>query len=134
MLRASPPLFVFLSLATPDMERVTIVRWLLTAALVLVFGYFGIDKFLSPILWIGWIPPWMDGLLGLSREVWLKGVGIAEIVVAILLLVPHRRVRQAGAALAVVQLLGVLTQVGWNDVGARDAGLLLASVALFLLI
>lgn len=116
------------------MQRLDTARCFLIAGLVLVFGLFGIDKFLSPALWIGWVPPWMEGLLGFPRDAWLRAIGVAEILVAVLLLIPVRRVRQAGALLVSLELLSILTQTGWNDVGIRDAGLLLAAVALLFLL
>ena len=109
-------------------------RYALIAALVLVFGFFGIDKFLNPLLWIGWIPTWMEGLLGFTRETWLQIIAALEILLAAWLLIPIRRARQIAVVLMALHLVAVLTQTGWNDVGARDTGLLLASVALFLLL
>lgn len=106
---------------------------LLTAALAIVFLYFGIDKFAHPTLWIGWIPLWMDGLLGMSVNVWLGLIGALEILFALLLLFPVRKVRQAACILIALHLVAILTQVGWNDVGVRDTGLLLAALALLFL-
>ncbi len=107
---------------------------ILTASLVLVFGYFGIDKFLNPTIWIGWIPAWMDGLLGLSVYTWLNIIGVTELLLAFLLVIPVRRVRQAGVILICLHLIGILTQVGWNDIGVRDLGLLGAALGLLFLI
>ncbi len=108
--------------------------WILIAAFVIVFGYFGIDKFLNPILWVGFLPTWMDGFFDVSKDVWIKIVGGAEIIMAILLLIPHRRVRQAGTILIILHLIAVLIQVGWNDIGVRDLGLLLSAGALLTLL
>lgn len=106
----------------------------LIVSLAFVFGYFGIDKFVDPLLWMGFLPAWMNGLLGMDKTVWVKIVGSIEIVIALMLLIPQRTVRMAGAVLVPLHLLAVLAQVSWNDVGVRDIGLLLSAVALFLLL
>ncbi len=117
------------------MERKRLPEYLLTAGMVIVFAWFGIDKFRNAYLWTGFMPAWMDGFLGYStKDVWIGVVGALEIIFAAMLLVPIRRIRQAGAVLIALHLAAVLMQVGWNDVGVRDLGLLLASVALFFLL
>lgn len=116
------------------MQRESYAKWLLIAGLAFVFGYFGIDKFVHPDIWIGWMPTWMDGLLGLNRDVWLNITGAAEVVIAVLLLIPVRVVQRAGAILVALHLIAVLTQVGWNDVGIRDIGLLLSAISLAFLL
>jgi hypothetical protein len=108
--------------------------WILLAAFVFVFGYFGIDKFVTPVLWMGFLPAWMDGLLGMPKETWIAVVGAAEIVMAVMLLIPHSLVRRIGAGLIILHLITVVIQVGWNDIGVRDIGLLLSAAAMYLLI
>ncbi|MEK7590913.1 MAG: hypothetical protein AAB489_01765 [Patescibacteria group bacterium] len=115
-------------------ERNALGRLLLIASLAIIFGFFGINKFMHPLVWIGWIPPWTDGLLGISKDVWLRIVGFMEILIAFLLVVPIRRLRQMGAGLAILELLGILSQVGFNDIGARDFGLLINALALLALL
>ncbi len=107
---------------------------MLIAAFVLVFGCFGIDKFLNPLLWMGFLPVWMNGLLNQPLDVWIKIIGTMEIALAVLLLIPYWRVRQVAGILIALHLVAVLAQVGWNDIGVRDLGLLLASTAMVRLI
>lgn len=116
------------------MQRQSLGIYTLIAGLVFVFAYFGIDKLVHPELWIGWIPMWMENLMGMPRETWLTVIGITEILLAVLLLIPKRIVRQTGAILIALHLVAILTQVGWNDIGVRDIGLLLSSIALFFLL
>lgn len=116
------------------MDRKRIAVWCLTAALVIVFGWFGIEKFQNPLLWIGFLPMWTDGFLGVSKDIWLMVMGVLELLFALMLIIPVRRVRQAGALLIAAHLVVVVLQVGLNDIGVRDLGLLLSSVALFLLL
>ncbi len=116
------------------MQRKDTAKILLIVALAFVFGVFGVGKFTSPIVWIGWMPLWMDGLLGLPKETWLQLVGASEILFAILLLIPIRSVRQIATILIVLHLIGILTQIGWNDIAVRDIGLLMSSLALLFLL
>lgn len=116
------------------MDRNRLARGFLIAGLAFVFGYFGIDKFIHPLVWIGWMPPWMDGLLGFSKDVWLQITGALEIFFSLLLIIPVRRMQQTGAILVALHLVAVLTQTGWNDIAIRDIGLMLSSLALLLML
>jgi uncharacterized membrane protein len=115
------------------MQRKTYADLLLTAGLAFVFAYFGIDKFVHPQWWIDWMPTWMEGLLGLSRNGWMYITGALEILFAAMLIIPVRPIRQAGALLTALHLVAVLTQTGWNDIAIRDIGLLFMSLGLFAL-
>jgi len=116
------------------MEQQRIPSYILTAGLVVVFAYFGLDKFIHHLSWVGWIPSIMEGFLGLSRDSWILFVGFMEMTTAVLLLVPKRTVRLFGAALASVQMVAVLSQTGWNTVAARDLCVLASALALFFLV
>lgn len=112
------------------MQRQNIVKWLLIAALVFVFGDFGIDKFMHPDNWIGWLPVWMDGLGGLPKNSWLEIIGALEVLFALMILIPVRAVQKTGVILMILHLVAVLTQTGWNDVAVRDIGLMISAIAL----
>lgn len=116
------------------MQRIRAAIWILSLGLAVVFGWFGIDKFLTPAAWLGWIPSWMDGLLGMPAATWLRIIAASEILFAIMLLVPVRNVRRAGAVLIAVQLLGILPIAGFNDVGLRDFAMMMSAVALAILL
>jgi uncharacterized membrane protein len=120
--------------ASRTMQRKVLANVFLTAGIAFVFGYFGIDKFVHPAWWIDWMPAWMEGLMGLSRNGWMLITGAAEVLFAVMLLIPVRPIRQAGAILAALHLVAVLTQTGWNDIAIRDIGLLFMSLGLFALI
>jgi len=97
--------------------------WIPIGFLAFVFLFFGIDKFVHPDIWAGWIPAWMDGLLGLSLGAWSNFAGVSEIVFGILLLVP--RLRFWGALGMTSQLLFItLVLTRFSEVGIRDIGLL----------
>lgn len=116
------------------MRRPTVALWLLIFSLVFVFGYFGIDKFIHPAAWIGWLPDWMNGLGGLSKDAWLKLTGASEILFAILILIPVRQSQRIGAIFMILHLLAILTQVGWNDIAVRDINIMISCIALLALL
>lgn len=97
--------------------------WIPIGFLAFVFLFFGIDKFVHPDVWIGWIPAWMDGLLGLSQGAWSNIAGVSEILFALLLLVPKLRFWGAlGMTLQLLFITMVLTR--FSEIGIRDIGLL----------
>ena len=116
------------------MNRKDLALMFLIGGLAFVFGWFGIDKFVHPTIWTGFLPTWMDGFLGYSKLFWIAVIGASEILFALMILIPVRIVRQAGAAFIALHLVGVLWQVGWNDIAVRDIGLLLSSGALLALL
>lgn len=111
-----------------------IARWLLTVGLALLHFHAGVDKFLTPELWIRDLPLWMEGFLSLSNDVWVGVVGTVEIVLALMILVPVAFIRRLGAILMAVHLGFAAITVGWNERGVRDIALLLAALALVSLI
>lgn len=115
------------------MSPITTARFALIIGTSFVFLYFGIDKFVHPKLWIGWMPDWMDGLLGQNLDMWMNIVAISEILIGIAVLIPHRKLQRIAAFFASLHLIAILTQVGWNDVAVRDIGLLAMTVALWFL-
>ncbi len=114
--------------------KAVFARWTLLASLVFVFLYFGIDKFVHPILWVGFLPLWMNGLMGIENDAWIIIIGVIEVLLALLLIIPVPIIRKIGVVLIALHLLGIIWQVGWNDVAVRDIGLMLSAVALFFLI
>lgn len=111
-----------------------IARNILIAGLVFVFGWFGIDKFIHPLNWIGWMPLWMEGLFGMTRESWLSVIGSLETFLAAALLFPHRLVRKLAVTGMALHMIGILSQVGINDIFVRDVGIFAAACALFFLL
>ena len=116
------------------MDRNRLAQLFLASGLIVVFGWFGIDKFRDPIVWIGFLPAWMDSFLGMTKNTWLQLVAVIEVALALALCIPVRRIQQAAAALMSIHLAAVLWQVGWNDIGVRDSGLLMSSLALLFLL
>jgi uncharacterized membrane protein len=116
------------------MQNIAVARGILVSAMVIVFGVFGVDKFMHPLAWIGWMPPWIDGFLGIDKAQWLMVTGVLELIFAAALLFPARVIRRIGTWGMVLHLIVVLTQTGLNDLFVRDLGLLLSAVALGILL
>ena len=108
-------------------------RLTLAIGLVVVLGWFGIDKFLHPLNWIGWMPDWMDGLGGISTNTWLLAIGAFEALLALGLCIVWKNIQHWTALLASLHLTSVVLAVGWNDIGIRDIGLTCAASALWYL-
>ena len=70
------------------MEREKAAKGILMTAMIAVFGIFGVDKFARPDVWLGWMPPWLADLSGISRETWLMITGGIEVFLAAALLFP----------------------------------------------
>lgn len=116
------------------MSRIAIARWILLLGLAFVFLWFGIDKFVHPSLWIGWMPDGMNGMMGMQNNSWMQLVAVTEIVIALTLIIPVRTLQQIASIAASLHLLAILTQVGWNEIAVRDIGLLFMSVAVWFLL
>jgi len=113
------------------MSSMHTARWILIAGLAFVFIYFGIDKFINPLVWSGWMPTWMDGLLGLDKSQWMQITAAAEIIIGAMLIFPVYAIQRTAALLATLHLCAVLSQTGWNGIAVRDIGLLAAAIALW---
>lgn len=121
-------------LCSMEMQRTRIATITLSAGLAFVFIAFGIDKFINPILWIGWVPLWLQEQSGIGAGAWLPWIGAGEIAVGVLLILPHTRLKKIGACLIIAFLVAVLPMVGWNETGIRDIGLLFSAVALLMML
>jgi ubiquinone/menaquinone biosynthesis C-methylase UbiE/uncharacterized membrane protein len=100
--------------------------------LSLVFLWFGIDAFIRPLYWSSWIPLWMDGILFFPKGQWLYIIGMIEICIGLLILIP--RTRTMGALLAALFLLPIIGVTFPSDIAIRDIGLLFLALALIVLV
>jgi uncharacterized membrane protein len=98
------------------------VKWIPIIGLSFVFIYFGIDKFVHPQLWMSWIPPFMDGLLGISKANWNSIIAVSEIIMSVVLLMP--KTRRLGALLMSLHLIAIVFMTFPSDIAIRDIGLL----------
>lgn len=116
------------------MTNTATARYTLAAGLAFVLVVFGIDKFLHPLVWIGWIPKSFDGLIGMSQGTWLRLIGTVEVFLGVLVIVPKALVQKIASVLIALHLVAILTQTGWNDIAVRDIGLLFMTIGLFYLL
>jgi uncharacterized membrane protein YphA (DoxX/SURF4 family) len=115
--------------SVPGAPRVA--RFLLKAGIGLVFLLFGIDKFRTPQLWLGYLPQWLVDLAPVDKLTLLYGIGAIEAAIGAALLLGIL-VRPA-AFLASVMLVGIILASGFTDVAIRDVGLLAGALALLFL-
>jgi len=98
-----------------------------------VFLWFGIDKFVHTDNWIGWVPMWMQTLIPISLTSFMYIQGLIEALAGFLLLIGYKM--RFAAFLAVITLLGIelaMFGTGQTEIMLRDAGLLAASLSLFI--
>lgn len=101
-------------------------RLAFTLGLAFVFVVFGIDKFINPHGWQGYVPLWIP----FAVIPFLYAVGILEILLGLLLLWPTTS--RLAAIVCAAFLLGTILTLGWNETMIRDAGLFALAVGLAL--
>jgi len=103
---------------------------ILRVGLSLVILWFGYVQVAHTADWIGMVPDYAVKLLPLPPEALVLGNGIFELVFgfALLLGVYTRLV----AGILTLHLAHILTVVGYNPIGVRDFGLMLAMLSVFL--
>ena len=96
-----------------------------------IFFWFGIDKFLHPLLWRGFIPPFVEALLPISVGLFESIQGVIEIIVGVLLIIGlWRQFAAAVAGLILIPIIIVTFAIGAYDIALRDVGLLAVSISL----
>ncbi|MFQ5881763.1 MAG: DoxX family membrane protein [Candidatus Methylomirabilales bacterium] len=98
--------------------------------LAVVFLWFGVDKFLAPEAWVGWIPSWLFGLLGGWQNPFLYLLGGAEVLVGLSFLTGWYLTPAAMASS--IFLAAVILSMGFSDIVVRDIGLLGSALSLLL--
>lgn len=114
------------------MKNIQIASWLLTLGLLYVFGWFGIDKLLNPLTWVGWMPGMLEGLFGFSKVIWTQIIGGIEVALALGLLIPW--IKRYAALFMFLHLIAVLAVTGFSEIGIRDTGLLFMAAGLTVLV
>lgn len=104
--------------------------FVLRMGLAAVFLYFGIDKFINPLLWTPWIPDFVLSVIPVSEFTFIYVQGAVHTILGLLLLL-GLFTRIAAAAAAVI-MLAIVIVVGFNDIGVRDAAILFMAVSLAL--
>ena len=109
---------------------VNVVKYglILRLGLGFVFIWFGIDKLINPINWLGYIPPKVAQLIFINLDSFIFLLGIVELILGTLLIIGlYTRIV---AFIMAIHLALVVASLGFNEIAARDIGLL--SIALYL--
>ncbi|MFQ5847810.1 MAG: DoxX family membrane protein [Candidatus Methylomirabilales bacterium] len=105
-------------------------RLVVRVGLAVVFLWFGVDKFVTPEAWIGWIPSWLYRLIREWQNPFLYLLGAGEVMIGLAFLTGwYLRVAATAAS---VFLAAVILSSPFSDITVRDIGLLGAAVSLLL--
>ena len=96
-----------------------------------VFVWFGISKFIAPFSWVKWMPSWFLNSLPITQNAFIYIMGGFEVIVGIFILMGY--FTKIAAALAALQLLGIIVSIGVNEITTRDLGLLFLAIGIGLL-
>lgn len=97
--------------------------------MALVYLWFGYSQVTDPMGWTVWLPP-EAAMLPFAPATLIMANGIFEIVASLCLLFSFY-IRPAALLLA-LHLVGIMANVGYNDVSVRDFGLMMATLGVFL--
>ncbi len=92
----------------------------------LVFAYFGWTSLLSPEMWSGYVPEWTSALAAAETLVRFHGALEITLGAALVLGIGTRAV----ALFLCLDLVHIVTLVGWGPTAVRDLGLAGAALAL----
>jgi uncharacterized membrane protein YphA (DoxX/SURF4 family) len=114
-------------LADPAYQAYLLLRNAFTIALILA----GADKFLNAMIdWVQYLAPVIPRTIGIPPEIFLRGVGIVEIALGILIaLFPRRAAYWAAGWLGLIVMNSVMAGTHF-DVALRDLALVLGALAL----
>ena len=113
--------------ANPVYQAFVILRSGFTVAPIL----FGADKFLNLMVdWTKYLAPVFPKTLGVSPELFMRGVGVIEIAAGLLVATVPRFAAHVVAAWLGLIIVNLLMLGQYLDVALRDFGLLLGALAL----
>ena len=96
----------------------------------LVFLWFGMQQLLHPGSWISYIPDYASSISGLGANVLVHINGAFEVVFGLALL--GGSFTRATALLLALHMFDICFTVGYNEIGIRDFGLAVATLAVFM--
>jgi uncharacterized membrane protein YphA (DoxX/SURF4 family) len=115
-----------------NMSRNEMAFHVLRIGLAILFLWFGFSQLFDGVNWVGWVPEWAVNLLHLPPAMIVLANGAFEVVAGGLLALGIF-VRPAAILLG-AHLVVLVIEIGINDIGMRDFGLLAATFALSLLV
>lgn len=92
----------------------------------LVFFLFGISQLINPILWIAWVPQFIP----FAPKVVVIINGIFDLLIGGFLILGL--FLRFFSFIGIIHLIAITASVGYNDIGIRDFGILLALIAVFI--
>lgn len=108
--------------------------WAVRIGLVIVFGWFGIDKFIHPNYWIqAWVPQWavdLVGSFGLGATQLIYVLGVVEILIAVS--IATGVFIKIASLLALALIVGIVILHGFGEIAVRDIGLMGGLLAIIL--
>lgn len=102
--------------------------FILRIAIGVVLLWFGFNQLINPSNWTRMIPSYVS-FVSLSPEILIYINGVAEIILAILLILGL--FTRVSSLLITIHLFHIVTIVGYGPTGVRDLGLALAALAIF---
>ena len=112
-------------------------EWALRLGLGAMYAYSGLSLFRQPLDLQGFLPMWLSELVGrvmpLSAYLAIQGAGELLMAAVFLTWFLPRWTLRAAAAMAALEMLGIVAFVGVDLITFRDLGLLGAALALLLL-
>lgn len=101
---------------------------ILRIGIALVFLWFGISQLTDPASWTSYVPLAVSQIVHPAIVVFINGV--FEIICGLLLI--SGLFTRVAAILLGLHLIGIIVGVGYNEIGVRDFGLMLAAFAIAL--
>ena len=111
----------------PGYQAFLILRTAFTVAPIVA----GLDKFANLLGdWTKYLAPVIPKTLGVSPEIFMRGVGVIEILAGVLVAVLPRYAAYIVAAWLAAIIVNLLILGAYLDVALRDLGLMLGAIAL----
>jgi uncharacterized membrane protein YphA (DoxX/SURF4 family) len=105
--------------------------WILRITFTLIVLVAGVDKFFMTMAdWHLYLAPWIPAALNLEAQTVMYGVGVVEIVAGLGVAMFPRIFAYVVAAWLLGIIINLLSIPGYYDIALRDAGLMLAALAL----
>ena len=114
-------------IANPGYQAFLILRTTFTVAPIIM----GLDKFTNLMLdWPKYLAPIFPKTIGVSPDLFMRGVGVIEVVAGILVAIVPRFAAYVVAAWLGLIIVNLLILGQYLDIALRDFGLMLAAIAL----
>lgn len=83
----------------------------------------------DPLLWSSFLPSSIQSILPIAPELFMQATAVLDILLGVFLIA--NKFTKIVAVIAVLHLLGLVFSLGFGDLSARDFGLMMMAVAIF---